>query len=655
MASITDGDQSCQQPQQTFSKRRAPRATRACDFCHSRSIRCRQPPSVPGVENSSANPGECQNCVEYQRPCTYTRPLKKRGAQSNRSRNAPKPAQSSSSDAVAPAFRAPDIISDEAISNLIDIYFETIYPIFPIFHRQTLYRRVGDREYATDASFFSCVIALVSLTVSRIRDGGVFSARWKQYDISLLPSGEKLADVADSLIPKDGRAGTSLDFQRSVSLLTLRALQNGATKDMQMWMGIYHMFVRVSGLHVEDNWPSGIALIELEERRRLFWSMYTLDVLSATCFGTPVPGREDQIQVHYPREYNDEQLESMAATGWDDETSTEISSEPADMKPGSTWVQDHMLQAVLDSHESLSPVFKTIPHITFDQSQDIFGFQAANIAATMQLVRIALHSPSIASVTQRCHIITEVVQTFIQVPLGFLKAISAPLIFHLGGIGLLLECSVETTPYPDLLRYRVVLTGLADLISYLGKGTLIGDGPAEQVRGQIAAVESRMAYLESTEHISYPRPKPDSLFHLPSRLYIPPGPDSNSWASVLTSNTPSTDMSESGMMLDHFNSVTTLSPSTLSIIQSQHAGAYFPWLEMGRVNNIPNDWSSQQNPLSPFDYPSHPKQLHTTSATPHAEAAFPNQTTFAGNPNFSSNASAPWPGVFETNDDRYLG
>jgi len=45
------------------------RIRRACDFCHSRSTKCRQNP-----EGES-----CLVCLEFQQPCTYDRPEKKRG------------------------------------------------------------------------------------------------------------------------------------------------------------------------------------------------------------------------------------------------------------------------------------------------------------------------------------------------------------------------------------------------------------------------------------------------------------------------------------------------------------------------------------------------------------------------------------------------
>jgi hypothetical protein len=45
------------------------RISRACDFCHRRSIRCR-----PGQDDGN----QCQNCSDFGLDCTFNRPLKRR-------------------------------------------------------------------------------------------------------------------------------------------------------------------------------------------------------------------------------------------------------------------------------------------------------------------------------------------------------------------------------------------------------------------------------------------------------------------------------------------------------------------------------------------------------------------------------------------------
>ena len=305
------------QPQ---SKRRAARVSRACDFCHSRSIRCRQENNAGG----GSTPGRCQSCIEYSRDCTYDRPSKKRGVKSNASRTS-SATSSLTSPWVQPsislgvdtsvAFKAPEVLDRATIANLVEIYYETIYPIFPFFHRSNLYHRLKEQEYETDPAFFAAIMAMSSLALARVRDGATFSDRWNNYDISSLPNSEELAARAHTIIPKDTRASQHHDYTRAVAFLALASLQNGAIQEMRMWMGTYSTLMRLTGFHNEDNWPETLSLIEVEERRRLFWSMYTVEIISAVCFDNLISIREAQVRVQYPRELDDDRLDDMSNAG----------------------------------------------------------------------------------------------------------------------------------------------------------------------------------------------------------------------------------------------------------------------------------------------------------------------------------------------------
>ena len=108
--------------------------------------------------------------------------------------------------------------------------------------------------------------------------------------------------------------------------------------------------------------------------------------------------------------------------------------------------------------------------MTFVPHVDRIGFQSANIAATMQLVRITLYSPEVATDEQRCDIVKQVVHTFAAIPIGFLKAINTPLLYHLGGIGIYLGSVSKQVPTDsNFNRCRETLLGLADLLSNLGE------------------------------------------------------------------------------------------------------------------------------------------------------------------------------------------
>ena len=135
--------------------RKARRISRACDYCHHRSIRCRA--------ISEGDGGRCQNCVDFEQPCTYDRPVKRRGAKARLRSDTvstydgaqlPLPQGSAGrfgtngdvkyklesptlltsskgqfANSPGGVWRAPHAASQAVIMDLVEIYFEVIYPM----------------------------------------------------------------------------------------------------------------------------------------------------------------------------------------------------------------------------------------------------------------------------------------------------------------------------------------------------------------------------------------------------------------------------------------------------------------------------------------------------------------------------------------------
>lgn len=280
-------------PKASNTKRR--RVTQACDFCHRRSIRCR-----PTDARDT-----CQNCKDFEQECTYHRQPRRRGVQPREvavhdatGGSAVNPA-SSSSDAIhvdSPAYAssrspqsitrltiperekiqtssrndhwaAPKVASQAIIVDLIDVYFEIVYPIFPFFHKPSFTRRVSRAEYTHDRALFAVVMAMCALVSRRVTDGAVSNPQW---DLSSLQA----VDVSTFIThAKDGLAGheakAEFNALRAHAILAVASIQNGNIKDMHFHLGLYHMLVSMDMLHDESNWPKDITVIEREERRRL--------------------------------------------------------------------------------------------------------------------------------------------------------------------------------------------------------------------------------------------------------------------------------------------------------------------------------------------------------------------------------------------------
>lgn len=129
---------------QSAASRKRQRATRACDFCHSRGLKCRQGGTnlTAGLSENVLSVG-CLTCADYGVECTINRPLRKRGRR--------KPSQSAAGDSIeagngSTARRSKTKPLDESkfgsqdvIRRLVQIYHDTMYPKYGSSHLDLSY------------------------------------------------------------------------------------------------------------------------------------------------------------------------------------------------------------------------------------------------------------------------------------------------------------------------------------------------------------------------------------------------------------------------------------------------------------------------------------------------------------------------------------
>jgi hypothetical protein len=133
-----------------------------------------------------------------------------------------------------------------------------------------------------------------------------------------LPDSEQYFAEAVSKIPIRIAQSQDLDYMRAFGLLAVYSLQRGNHSDLHRYLGLYHALVAQHGFHDESRWPKELAVTEVDDRRRLFWCMYRLEVHSACVLGHIVRMPESQVSVLYPRIFPTMEPEMQAWTaGWD--------------------------------------------------------------------------------------------------------------------------------------------------------------------------------------------------------------------------------------------------------------------------------------------------------------------------------------------------
>ncbi|KAK5074638.1 hypothetical protein LTR70_010084 [Exophiala xenobiotica] len=391
-------------------------------------------------------------------------------------------------------------------------------------------------------------MAVCALSSARVRDTALFNPFWSSEDLADPPS-ETFYNAAIDNIPHDETPAQSLSLMKTYALLALTAIQYGNIRHMQAYLGRYHTLVEMDSLHDETNWPSTLTAVELEERRRLFWSMYTLDVFSSIVWNSVIRVREQQCNVRYTTELDDLHIDDhgyrFAASspvsgpsppgnasgsgaswlqGWNATTdlwrilehaTLKLQSNPTSMKtflersvglepsPPGAAIQDQ----VDKFYQNLPACFKDTTEISCDPARDRYGFQAANITATVQLLRMMLLASETNSIEQRCKVVSEVVNAFMRVPVAYLRAISSPLLHHLAGIGSVLG-GVLGEPFNEYQyqEVRTVLLSLAQLLENLNHG-IHSTKVVQKLRDLILQIDAHMISLQhQSVHVGTSRP-----------------------------------------------------------------------------------------------------------------------------------------------------
>lgn len=167
-----------------------------------------------------------------------------------------------------------------------------------------------------------------------------------------------------------------------------------------------------------------------------------------------------------------------------------------------TLLSSHSSTAVLTSiterYHDLPSNFKIFAPPTGNRLRDIFGFQAANIQATLLLLRMLFLSidddrRQPPDVQLKCNVAAELLAVFQTIPTAYLRGISTPLIYHLAGIGTILG-SVMEAPLSEAAYHRVrsMLLSIADLLESLESGLSRATDISKGLRAQVERIDEYM-------------------------------------------------------------------------------------------------------------------------------------------------------------------
>ena len=426
-----------------------------------------------------------------------------------------------SEDVLTVAWRSFALASLDTVDQLLGIYMDVVYPMFPLFHGPELWSRIKKREHLTNRSFFASIMGACALASARARDGAVdgghgFDRNGREAQAEIYFS------AAQDAIFKDLHKAQGVGYMKACGLLALTAIQFGQISMLHQYLGHFCTLSAMQQFHDENHWPEGLTPVEKEERRRLYWSMYTLDVYQAVVFNGILKFQETHANVRYPSEVDDETLSGGVLTptselnwfqGWNFATDLYRVLEHSIKRvrrnehhgEGRFSIvrllvtdgipEEQVMENLLGLYNELPDRFKeySVPS-TGDKAKDLFGFQAANIQATIQLVRMTLFSINAnRDVRQKCDVAEQVLSAFHSICPAFLRAISTPLVYHLGAIGRVLASAAEGVLTEDTYqRIRGLLISMADLLQGLEFTLQPMVGASKGLRMQVDKIDQYM-------------------------------------------------------------------------------------------------------------------------------------------------------------------
>lgn len=446
------------------------------------------------------------------------------------------------------AWRSYAVANPGIIDRLLQIYMDVVYPMFPLFHGPSLRDRIHRREHLYDRGFFASVMGACALASARARDGALFDNHTLNKN-ELEQQSEVFFLAALDAIPKDLNKAQGGEYLRACGLLAMTSIQYGQIASMHQYLGHFCTLSAMQHFHDESFWPQSLSVIEKEESRRLYWSMYNLDVLAAVVFNGVMKFQETSANVLYPSEVDDEQITATSCApgsdtnwlqGWNfttdlyrilEHTIKRVRRSHSDRRNDRLPVMQllapdrfnktQVSEGVWSLYYQLPSRFRnyTVP-VTGNANEDLFGFQAANIQATLQLVRMTLISvDSNHDVYQRCDVAKDLLSTLQSICPRYLAMISTPLVYQLGGIGHILASAMEGSLIEDTYdRVRSLMVSLADLLENLESGLQPTAGASKGLRSQIEKIDRYMQAQRTS--FSY---APPMLDRQPLAASLPPG------------------------------------------------------------------------------------------------------------------------------------
>jgi hypothetical protein len=402
------------------------------------------------------------------------------------------------------------------IGSLINVYLDTIHPVFPLYCERELW--VGWREstFPASSSEYASLIAMCALSVQHAQHGSLFEADESIGDLGAGAQPYLIESIA--LIMEQQPEVLDLEYIRACGFLALFGIQTGRSSMIHKYLGMYHSACARFSLHDESQWNHSsveMSVCGLETRRRLYWSMYKLEVHSACVLGHMIRMPENQSNVDYPVGLHhpafvpgrDGDFENWFA-GWNTTTDLYRILEEAiiefrtrrlriGVNTGNKPEENIPLhQRLMEIQAGALPQFDRVHDKSTNSGRNRCGFQATNILFTIHMIRMFLAMENPAQMLEAAGTLLDSAK---KIPTAYIRACGVRLLQELAGTGLILGtiATRTSTPFTQAQSLVNVQIALAEFLetSAAANGTAVA--LAARLREQINQIN---LHLISSNH-----------------------------------------------------------------------------------------------------------------------------------------------------------
>ncbi|KAL8754865.1 MAG: hypothetical protein Q9184_004984 [Pyrenodesmia sp. 2 TL-2023] len=420
----------------------------------------------------------------------------------------------------------PRLVSDQ----MINIFFQEWAPLFPILHRPTFLNLYTD--YVADPENMKDQHAIAQLNL--VFGIAALSTEWNKQNTESFE--RQWRDALEAILSEN-----TLSTLQCLVLAQLYCIAKADYTKLLHYKGLAISLSHRLGLHQSQKQFS-LGVLTSESRKRVFWTLYTLDCFSAALLGLPKHLKEDDIHTEFPVDIDDENVSERGFQPTLPGESTRLSSALAlfrgsrilakvldEMYPTSL-SYDLSLQRIEALNDELDVWLSSLPaHLRLQFVQDkpstnVVGSRSPFLSLAYQYIRTLIHRPAVGSslgakasssvvalANSSKHII-QIIQLLEERRMSFSFCLNKDELLLLSGFGLLYQ-GLDLNRKGKLMQdsQRLVCSAIA----ILERNAALGSAEFKRVACAMISVDRTSKPVQASKAITIPRKKVSGKMEAP--------------------------------------------------------------------------------------------------------------------------------------------